>query len=175
MRISGFPLFLQRSQCFLYPPTNVRVGFWQNGFFADLYFSGAGVFRGFSRRIFSPHFCGNKCPERSSRKIPGKILQKLYNKIPDTFLQRGQANKCAENNLTPPLLFANPGAAEKAPWRSLQSGVARVYSLLEIPADSYPAQSRLTPSSDPNSHFARKALSATPGLAPGGLGTRQMC
>ena len=30
--------------------------------------------------------------------------------------------------------FANPG---KAPWRSLQSGVAGVYSLLEIPTDSY--------------------------------------
>ena len=29
--------------------------------------------------------------------------------------------------LTPP--FANPGVAEKAPWLSLQSGVAGVYSL----------------------------------------------
>ena len=43
-----------------------------------------------SRRIFSrifspdfsPHFCGKKCPEKSSRKIPGKILQNLYNKNP---------------------------------------------------------------------------------------------
>ena len=34
--------------------------------------------------------------------------------------------------------------------------------------------SHLTPLSDPNSHFARKALSATPGLAPGGLGTRRL-
>ena len=33
--------------------------------------------------------------------------------------------------------FANPGVAEKAPWQSLQSGVAGVYSLLEIPTDSY--------------------------------------
>ena len=33
--------------------------------------------------------------------------------------------------------FANPGVAEKAPWRSLQSGVAGVHSLLEIPTDSY--------------------------------------
>ena len=33
---------------------------------------------GFSRRIFSPHFCGKKCPEKSSRKIPGKILQHIY-------------------------------------------------------------------------------------------------
>ena len=39
-------------------------------------------FRGFCRRIFSPHFCGKKCPEKSSRKIPGKILQNLYNKNP---------------------------------------------------------------------------------------------
>ena len=69
--------------------------------------------------------------------------------------------------------FANPGVAEKAPWRSLQSGVAGVYSLLEIPTDSYHFPSHLTPSSDPNSHFTRKALSSTPGLAPGGLGTRQ--
>ena len=31
---------------------------------------------------FSPHFCGKKCPEKSSRKIPGEILQNLYNKNP---------------------------------------------------------------------------------------------
>ena len=60
----------------------VRVGFWQNGFFADFYFWAAGFFRGFCRRIFSPHFCGKKCPEKSSRKIPGKILQNWYNKNP---------------------------------------------------------------------------------------------
>ena len=45
-------------------------------------------FRGFSRRIFSPHFCGKKCPEKSSRKIPGKILQNLYNKNPPTHFCR---------------------------------------------------------------------------------------
>ena len=69
--------------------------------------------------------------------------------------------------------FANPGVAEKAPWRSLQSGVAGVYSLLEIPTDSCHFPSHLTSSSDPNTHCARKALSATPGLARGGLGTCQ--
>ena len=59
------------------------IAVWQNGFFADFYFWAAGFFRGFlGRRIFSPHFCGKKCPEKSSRKIPGKILQKLYNKNP---------------------------------------------------------------------------------------------
>ena len=62
----------------------IRVGFWQNGFFADFYFWAAGFFRGFSRRIFS-HFCGKKCPEKSSRKIPGKILQNLHNKTPTHF------------------------------------------------------------------------------------------
>ena len=49
-------------------------------------------FRGFCRRIFL--ILWEKCPEKSSRKIPGKILQNLYNKIPDTFLQRGLANNC---------------------------------------------------------------------------------
>ena len=62
-----------------------RAGFWQNGFFADFYFWAAGFFRGFYRRIFSPLFCGKKCPEKSSRKIPSKITT---TKIPDTFLQR---------------------------------------------------------------------------------------
>ena len=55
----------------------IRVGFWQNGFFADFYFWAAEFFRGFSRRIFSPHFCGKKCPEKSSRKIPAKS-SKIY-------------------------------------------------------------------------------------------------
>ena len=63
--------------------------------------------------------------------------------------------------------FANPRVAEKAPWRSLQSGVAGVHNILEIPADSYQFRSHMTPSSDPNCHFARKALSATLGLAQG--------
>ena len=72
-----------------YKPTiNFRVGFWQNGFFADFYFWAAGFFRGFPRRIFSPHFCGKKCPEKSSRKIPAKILQNLYNKNPPTHFCR---------------------------------------------------------------------------------------
>ena len=77
----------------------VRVGFWQNGFFADFYFWAAGFFRGFCRRMFSPHFCGEKCPEKSSRKIPDKILKMLYNKIPDTFLQRGWAKVCGSQGL----------------------------------------------------------------------------
>ena len=72
---------------------NVRLGFWQNGFFADFYFWAAGFFRGFCRRIFSPHFCGKKCPEKSSKKIPGKILQNLYNKNPQHISAEGPGQK----------------------------------------------------------------------------------
>ena len=40
-------------------------------------------FPGALRRIFSPlFFVGKECPEKSSRRIPGKILQNLHNKIP---------------------------------------------------------------------------------------------
>ena len=81
---------------------------------------------------------------------------------------QGQKERWVPN---PP--FANPRVAEKGPWRSLQSGVAEVYSVLEIPTDSYHLHAHLTPLSDTNSHFARKALSATPGLAPGGSGARR--
>ena len=49
--------------------------FWGNG-------PPDGFFRGFRRRIFSPLFCGKKCPENSSRKIPSNILQNLFNKNP---------------------------------------------------------------------------------------------
>ena len=83
-----------RNGCVCGRYTIVRVGFWQNGFFRGFLFLGRRIFS----RILSPdfsHFCGKKCPEKSSRKIPGKILQNLYNKIPDTFLQRGRANNCA--------------------------------------------------------------------------------
>ena len=60
--------------------TIFRVGVWQNGFFADFYFCAAFFFSHFVAGFFSPHFCGEKYPEKSSRKIPGKILQYLYNK-----------------------------------------------------------------------------------------------
>ena len=38
--------------------------------------------------MFSPHFCGKKCPEKTSRKIPRKILQNLYSKNPPTHFCR---------------------------------------------------------------------------------------
>ena len=94
---SGMPPMAYASQWYRNMPPNlsapiVRAGFRQNGFFADFYFWAAGFFRGFSRRIFSPHFCGKKCPEKSSRKIPGKILQILYNKNPPTHFCRISAD-----------------------------------------------------------------------------------
>ena len=36
-------------------------------------------------------FVGKKCPEKSSRKIPGKILQNLYNKNPRHISAEGPA------------------------------------------------------------------------------------
>ena len=74
-------------------PGIVRVGFWQNGFFADFYSSAAGFFADFVADFLSS-FCGKKCPERSSRKIPGKVLQIYTAKIPNTFLERSQAKNC---------------------------------------------------------------------------------
>ena len=68
---------------------NFRAGFRQNGFFADFYFWAAGFFRGFSRRIFSPHFCGEKVPRKILQENPRQNPPKIYTtKIPDTFLQR---------------------------------------------------------------------------------------
>ena len=56
---------------------NIRAGFRQNGFFADFYFWDAGCFRGFSRRIFSPHFCGKSAQKNPPGKSPGKS-SKIY-------------------------------------------------------------------------------------------------
>ena len=54
----------------------------------------SGFFRGFCRRTFSPHFLWEKVPRKILQEIPGKILQKFYNRNPrHTFLQRGRANK----------------------------------------------------------------------------------
>ena len=69
----------------------IRVGFWQNGFFADFYFWVAGFFRGFSRRIFSPHFVWEKVPRKilqeNPRENPPKFIQQ---KSSDTLLQIGR-------------------------------------------------------------------------------------
>ena len=65
-------------------PNLLGLFFWHNGLFSRIFIFGPPdfFFFGFSRRSFSPHFCGKKWPEKSSRKIPGKILQNLYNKNP---------------------------------------------------------------------------------------------
>ena len=70
----------------------LRVGFWQNGFFCGFLFLG--------RRIFFADFVAvsflwKNSPEKSSRKIPGKILQVYITTIPNIFLQRGRANVSA--------------------------------------------------------------------------------
>ena len=59
---------------------NVRASFWQNGFFADFYFWAAGfdLVAGFFLLVF----VGKVPRKKSSRKIPGKILQNSYNKNP---------------------------------------------------------------------------------------------
>ena len=68
------------------------------GFFGRTDFSRISIFGptfflgGICRRIFSPLFCHRKVPRKSSSNIPNKILQNLYNKIPETALQRGRAN-----------------------------------------------------------------------------------
>ena len=69
-----------------------RAGLWQNGFFADFIFGQPDFFADFVAGFFLLIFCEKKCPEKSSKKIPSKILQQLHNKIPDTFLQRVRAN-----------------------------------------------------------------------------------
>ena len=42
--------------------------------------------------MFSPNFCGERCPEKSSREIPAKSSKICTTKILDTLLQRGWAN-----------------------------------------------------------------------------------
>ena len=72
---------LQHCSIFKYRSTErsfVRVGSWQNGFFADFYFLAAGVFfADFVAGFFLHIFVGKKCPEKSSSKIPDKILENL--------------------------------------------------------------------------------------------------
>ena len=66
-------------------------GFGRTDFSRSFYFWAAGFFRGFSRRIFSPHFCGKKVPRKilqeNPRKNPPKFIQQ---KSSDTFLQPTQ-------------------------------------------------------------------------------------
>ena len=80
-----FPLFLLFSGI-------IGVGFWQNGFFTDFSFEPPDFCLDFVAGLFL-HYCGIKCPEKSSRKIPGKILQNLYNKNPRQLSAEGPGQK----------------------------------------------------------------------------------
>ena len=65
----------------------VRVGFWQDAFFADLIFLSRQIFSLILSPIFSPHFVERRVVEK---KVPRKIFQEIDTaKIPDIFLQRG--------------------------------------------------------------------------------------
>ena len=68
------------------------VGSWQNRFFVKFYFWAARFFRGFYRWMNAAQFCGEKSPEKSSRKSPANP-PKFIQKIPDTSLQRRRAQK----------------------------------------------------------------------------------
>ena len=50
--------------------------------FSRILFLGHRIFSRILSPDFFSSFCGEKCPEKSSRKIPGKILQNLYNENP---------------------------------------------------------------------------------------------
>ena len=47
-----------------------------------MFFGPPDFFMDFVARFVLLIFVGKKCPEKSSRKIPGKILQNLYDKNP---------------------------------------------------------------------------------------------
>ena len=102
-----------------------RVGFWQSGFFTDFYFWAAGFCRGFCRRIFSPHFCGKKCPEKSSRKIPDRILQILYNKNPRQFSAEVPGQFFALSTPPFPKQFSSPKLPSCWDLRSTLSSYSR--------------------------------------------------
>ena len=61
-----------------------RVGFWQNGFFADFYFWAAGIFS----RILSPDF-SHRFWKSAQKNPPGKSPAKSSNKSPTRFCRGG--------------------------------------------------------------------------------------
>ena len=77
--------------------TEVRIGFWQNGFFADFIFGPPDFFADFVAGFIFLIFVGKKCPEKSSRKIPGKILQNLNNKNPRHISAEGPGQQKSAN------------------------------------------------------------------------------
>ena len=75
---------------------NVRVVLWQSGFCRGFVIGGPpDFFRGISicPPIFSRHFCGKFAPKNPLGKSPAKCSKINTTKIPDTFPQRGWAQK----------------------------------------------------------------------------------
>ena len=92
----------------------LRAGSWQNGFFEDFYFWDAGFFRTFVAGFCLLIFVGKKCPEKSSRKIPGKILQKFYNRNPRHISAEGPGQ---EINL------------QRGPWAKKSIAMKEIYDV----------------------------------------------
>ena len=82
--------------------------------FADLFFRAADFSTGLVAGFFLFKFREKKCTEKSSRKIPDRILQKLMQqKFPDTFLRRGRPTFAQE---VPHMHWTvNAGALWKSP------------------------------------------------------------
>ena len=131
-----------KTTCFKLKQTEeiLRVGFWQNGFFADFYFWAAGFFRGFSRRIFFLIFVGKSAQKKSSRKIPTKIFQILYNKNPPTHFCRMAGAKIQKARRSkehidqfrrllvaplPSVLMRRPGSGSRAWFRQEKGSASR--------------------------------------------------
>ena len=77
---------------------NVRVGFWQNGFFADFYFWAAGFFGDLVAGFFLLIFVGKSAQkilhENPQQNAPNFIRQKSS----DIFLQTGRGKKRVASN-----------------------------------------------------------------------------
>ena len=98
--------------------------------FARIYFWAAGIFCGFCRRIFSPHFCGEKRVQKNHPpgKSPAKSSKIYTTKIPDTFLQRGRAK--VSETLKPLQNRAHGNSKRRHPW-ILQPGSCSTLLLSE--------------------------------------------
>ena len=88
-------------------PKTIRVGFWQNGFFADFHFLGRRIFSAdFLAGFFFSSFLWEKVPrtilQENPRKNPPKFVQQ---KSSDTLLQISEEDKRATTNAQNGLVF----------------------------------------------------------------------
>ena len=79
------------------------------GHSADAFFELLVFFMDFVARSFS-HVCEEKCPEKFSRKIPGKILQNAYSENPRRISAEGPGKEMRFANL----LFQRLEKSEKS-------------------------------------------------------------